>query len=80
MTPDARALVDALAYIETTLIRHAPSERYHESIAALDLMEATIATLRAALDAHHRGLALVGDGADKCAICATLAKAREVTG
>ena len=31
-------------------------------------------TLRAALDAHHRGLALAGDGADKCAICATLVR------
>jgi hypothetical protein len=40
---------------------------------------AEIATLRAALDAHHRGLTLAGDGPDKCAICAALAAAKEAT-
>ena len=39
-------------------------------------MAKEIAALRAALDAHHRGLTLAGDGPDKCAICAALAAAK----
>jgi len=40
-------------------------------------MAKEIATLRVALDAHHRGLTLAGDGPDKCAICATIVAAKE---
>ena len=39
-------------------------------------MAKEIAALRDALDAHHRGLTLAGDGPDKCAICAALAAAK----
>ena len=40
-------------------------------------MAKEIAALRVALDAHHRGLALAGDGPDKCVICAAIAAAKE---
>ena len=40
-------------------------------------MAKEIAALRVALDAHHRGLALAGDGPDKCAVCAALTAAKE---
>jgi len=46
-------------------------------VEAVAPLEAEIARLRDALDAHHRGLTLAGDGPDKCAICAALAAAKE---